>query len=115
MKYKTLFRVLLKFLGVWIFFGGVEGAVQGAMQVMAYSLDQSSFGGGLPLWAWISGLSQVIPLAVGLYLFFGGDWIVNKAIPSNRPYCADCGYDLSKNTADRCQECGAATPPPDGS
>jgi predicted amidophosphoribosyltransferase len=43
--------------------------------------------------------------ASGLYLFFGGKWIVDLAIPGNRPYCQECGYDLTGAHRDRCPEC----------
>ena len=45
-------------------------------------------------------------LIAGLYLFFGGKWIVNKAIPSNRPYCHECGYELTHARSNVCPECG---------
>ena len=109
MKYKTLFRVLLKVLGVWLFLGGVQGAIASIAQLFAY-LYEPSFGGRIPAWTW-AGLSvQVVPISIGLYLFFGGEWITNKAIPSNRPYCPDCGYDLSSNTSLACPECGTPIP-----
>ncbi len=100
MKYKTLFRVLLKLLGVYFFVTGI-----------AWTINQLSFfalGGGSPFF-WTSLLRAGLPLvqsALGLYLFFGGKWIVDKAIPGNRPYCQECGYDLTGAVAERCTECG---------
>ena len=45
-------------------------------------------------------------IIAGVYLFFGGRWIADKAIPGNRPYCYECGYDLSNYVGERCPECG---------
>ena len=115
MKHKTLFRVLLKLLGVWMFLGGVTGAIQDAVQVVGFLYRPAGFAGAMPWYAWVGFSSGPVSIFLGLYLFFGGEWIVNKAIPSNRPYCGDCGYDLSKNTASYCPECGATAPRDEGS
>ncbi len=32
--------------------------------------------------------------------------IANLAIPGNRPYCDECGYDLTRAGAAACPECG---------
>jgi hypothetical protein len=55
-------------------------------------------------------VSNCLEAAIGLYLFFGGKWIANKAIPGNRPYCHECGYDLTQNSSGICPECGTPTP-----
>ncbi|HVP12941.1 MAG TPA: hypothetical protein VMV94_17335 [Phycisphaerae bacterium] len=98
MRYKTLFRLLLKVMGVFF-------VVHGATQLIAQSWPSLHFivptaGPYSPdpimLYevAWHIG-SNGVQIAIGLYLFFGGKWIVNKAIRGNRPYCHECGYDLT--------------------
>ena len=41
-----------------------------------------------------------------MYLFFRGGWISDLAFPGDRPYCQECGYDLTGNASGRCPECG---------
>jgi hypothetical protein len=59
------------------------------------------------------GSGGILSLLIGLYLFFGGKWIVNRAIPGNRPYCQECGYELTRTQSDRCPECGTSFHPED--
>ena len=104
MKYKTLFRLLIKVIGVWLFAEGVLALFGSIIQYVSYFSQSTS---ARPFW-WIivipaQGLARV---GLGAYLFFGGRWIVDKAIPSNRPYCHECGYELSYAESNRCPECG---------
>ncbi len=87
MRYKTLFRVLLKVLGVWLVITGL-----GTLTAVAFHVADIIFERGFPTnspgwryWGWQ--FRGVIQLIAGLYLFFGGRWIADKAIPSNRLYC----------------------------
>ncbi len=116
MKYKTLFRVLLKVVGVWLVVEGLGGVSWMMTRLMAPDAN-------LPFMFYAGQISQsLVELGFGLYFFFGGQWIADLAIPGNRPYCHECGYDLSKVTREICPECGttfrrepdveSAPPPP---
>ncbi|MCH7721708.1 MAG: hypothetical protein IH988_12095 [Planctomycetes bacterium] len=117
MKHKTWFRLVIKAIGVLLIglslpelatFFGLFNAMSTA----------KPFGGtgfaGRSGWMWMVYLApysgSIVQLAIGVYLLFGGKWIVNLCIPSNRPYCPECGYDLSKTTSANCPECGVKLP-----
>src|SRR4051794_1710693 len=107
MKYKTLFRVMLKAIGVWLI---ASATAQGSGSLLFYlgstfifdRPGQVSFSEGFPLY-----LAQpMMEMVIGLYLLLGGKWIADKAIPGNRPYCHECGYDLTNAAGNVCTECG---------
>ncbi len=102
MKYKTLFRMLLKAIGVWVSIQGAAGAVTSAGYVF--------MGVGNPVFLFHS-IASLGQIGIGLYLFFGGKWIADKAMPGNRPYCHECGYDLTNAAGSVCAECGTPFKP----
>ena len=105
MRYKTLFRLLIKFLGVWIGCNGITSLVNSITNWIAYSTFAGP-GSRTTYPYWLGSISGLTAIALALYLFFGGKWIVDLAIPSNRPYCHQCGYDLTGAVGDICNECG---------
>lgn len=125
MKYKTLFRLALKVIGVYFVALGIIELGWFSRIVLDWIAPIYSFSSQPNLNRTSKLINEVISLftplckfGVGLYLFIGGEWIVNKAIPSNKPYCHECGYMLKNLTGTRCPECDTpfrpeppATPP----
>ena len=113
MKYKTLFRIMLKAIGVWVFVDGV-GSVLGLTGYLLYNLNTPGLGS--QRWMFVFNvLAPLVQLGLGAYLFFGGKWIADLAIPGNRPYCHECGYDLTNASGNLCSECGTPFKPAEAS
>ena len=114
MKYKTAFRLAIRLIGVLLFFMQVPGLISATANVAGFIVFPEPATGSLWVrdpWSLRMHLPQllghVVGLPGGLYLFFRGSWIVDRAIPSNRPYCAECGYELSGLAEQSvCPECG---------
>jgi len=113
MRYKTLFRMALKFAGILLVVEAIATSVYIFPQLATWYVAGVTSTGGL--WDFTFGqlLLSLVKGFAGLYFFFGGKWIVNLAIPSNRPYCPECAYDLSGAASERCPECGTAFRPAD--
>lgn len=115
MKHKTWFRLLIKAIGVVMV--GLSLPLLFQLVVFVIFVQQTAQGGmpsglgGAYWWLQVGHYSGgLVQAAIGLYLLFGGEWLVNTCIPSNRPYCPECGYDLSQSSAERCPECGVSMP-----
>ncbi|HOW18588.1 MAG TPA: hypothetical protein PLC79_06090 [Phycisphaerae bacterium] len=117
MRYKTVFRLLLKAIGVWVFVQGLAAGVDRLDAWITYAFWWLAPGTWVPpvprigpgmvsAQLFASLLNPLAQLALGAYLFFGGKWLADLAIPGNRPYCPECGYDLTGAVATRCPECG---------
>lgn len=109
MKYKTLCRLLVRLIGVYLLAMGVASIWTNVLQVISM-LGRGISGRDFREWA-LWAMQPLGSLTVGGYLFFGGKWVVDKLIPSNRPYCHECGYDLSGSVGNVCAECGTAFKP----
>lgn len=121
MKYKTFFWLALRFLGILL-------ALQAAPRLLAPLFEAMLLGARVWSTSWPYQVSGMMPYAIqfviGLYLIVGGRWVVNWLIPSNRPYCPECGYELTGLPDEgHCPECGtfyrrrsaprdASVPPP---
>ncbi len=84
-KYKTLFRVLQKLVGVLVCTLGVmSAATYLSSMVYIFEFPGIAFTAPATWWTFIP-FQGLVGIAVGLYLFFGGKWIADLAIPANRP------------------------------
>jgi hypothetical protein len=108
MRYKTLFRVLARLLGVYFF---VTGLAQFAMAVaVLMQLPQRGAPPGTITRLALNLVGPAIQMVCGVYLFFRGRKLVDLAVPGNRPYCPECGYDLTGFSGTVCPECGTERP-----
>lgn len=112
MKYKTLFRLAVKIIGVYMVATGLPHVVFTLIQLVTIYLNRFNGSSFADIW-YVSSIASLITPAIGLYLFFSGKWITNLAIPSNRPYCPECGYDISHNPTSACSECGTRLKAPE--
>ncbi len=85
MNHRPLFRVFLKAVGVLLIGSVIPdiGAWVIYIALIAARIIpmQSSPADSACAVIWLT-----VDLALGLYLFFGGEWLVNTAIPRNRSY-----------------------------
>jgi hypothetical protein len=58
-------------------------------------------------------LAPVAIMALGLYLFFAGTWIIDKLCREVVDRCRRCGYDLREAPGGICPECGTSLKPPE--
>jgi len=116
MKYKTAFRLALKAIGVLVIAQHLPMAIISTCSVSVTILTEGMLGFG-PMstlsWELQTGIMYVMGALVGCYLLFGGRWIVDRAIPSNRPYCHECAYELTGNVTGVCPECGTVNKAPE--
>ncbi len=113
MKHKTWFRLVLKAIGVLLIGFALPGVATLLSKAGYHTMYRDPFavrGVSAPDWFYwqflASHVRDLVQLGLGLYLLFGGRWIADLAIPSNRPYCPECGYDISEATGKCCPECG---------
>ncbi len=101
MKHKTWFRLVLKAIGIFLIAWAVPELLTAIGWFFIWAQDD------LPrLLVALAG--PAIKVVFGAYLLFGGAALVNRIIPSNHPYCPDCGYNLThQRSTDRCVECGS--------
>ncbi len=121
MKHKTWFRLVLKLIGIFLIVTGainVVDSVSSAVGMAAFSGRFGPSGSGsfidlqqMLLWILYNGLvGGLARIAIGAYFLFGGAKLVNLCIPSNRPYCPHCGYDVRAVKDELCPECGVRLP-----
>ena len=110
MGHKTLFRVLLKTIGVYLLVTGLPQFAHPAVVLFEQLLESGINPGrpsGVMQYVWSMSMQGVITVVLGLYFFFGGKQVADLAFPGNHTYCGVCGSDLTHIIESHCPECGA--------
>ena len=104
---KTLFRVLIKVLGLSLLTLGMIRLIPELVHlVIMDSGTRIAIPRSFQISQWVQ---TACYLVVGLYLVLGGGWLVNALIRTGIHSCPHCGYQLDARQV-RCPECGANTP-----
>lgn len=112
MKYKTLFRLLVRYLGLTLMLEGGISIIAGSVYLLIVLPEGISRGFSTmfayPV-AWLIG--GIVSVGLGHHFLFSGEWLVNRIIPANHPYCPHCAYDVSgaqptNKATPTCPECG---------
>lgn len=123
MHSKTFFRLSLKVIGVLLVVWNAPSVLFSVIHVMTYpdtgqyayyTTSPAQWGMTGPMASYVDiaiGFffyhgGAILTCAIGLYLFFGGEALVNLALPPGRPRCPECGYELASKEVVRCSECG---------
>jgi hypothetical protein len=110
MKYKTLFRLALKVVAVWLVASAAPSVIYAFVSLASYLVPRVPATANFGQFFVYSIGAPLVQCIVGVALW-RGEWIANLAIPSNRPYCPECAYDLTAATGPRCPECGTPFDP----
>ena len=104
MKHKSLFNNLCKLLGLYFGVAGSVALLDAAFNIAMYwNLRARPFGSW---WSLTSMAGPLIELTAGSFLCFKSRTVADMLVRSNRPSCAECGYDLTGNESHICTECG---------
>ena len=110
MKYKTAFRLALRLIGLLLISLSLPALIGAMVPFFTNAWMEGASGSNLLEYlAMEDSVTRALQCALGFYFLFGGRWIINRIIPSNRPYCHECGYEQTGLPAEgRCPECGTA-------
>jgi hypothetical protein len=111
MKYKTLCRLLVKLMGVYLVVQGLTYFPAMVSEVVDH-LNRDREGLFVALQSIGFATWMVVgSVLVGVAVLWWNGAITNGLIPSNRPYCHECGYELTGAIGNRCPECGTSFQP----
>lgn len=109
----TWFKLLVRAIGVLLIgFGAPYFIATVWWGIASLRQDGGMLGAQFVIYSGFTILSTGLQSLFGLYLLFGGRWIIRYCLSDVRSRCVFCGYDLSGITSGVCPECGTPAAPP---
>ena len=107
----TWFRLLVRAIGLTFIGFALPQIITALGTIVAIAAPQSGYTLSEAILDW-SGhlLGFLIQLALGLYLFLRGEWVIQHSLRAVYGHCPACTYDLSGHPGPLCPECGIALP-----
>jgi hypothetical protein len=107
-----VFRLAIKAAGLFILVQALPQLVYEFAHHIGWFVAVAR-GGNLWSYDWIYRMRSIaligLLIGCGLYLLFGGTWVLNKCVPLGA-LCDVCGYNVARCTGERCPECGSKLP-----
>lgn len=113
MKHKTWFRLVVKAIGILVFCLGLAEFCGLVLHLAGVVFTDAIPSVGLPDLLYQFGYAfgrAVGGMVIGAFLLSSADLVTDRIIPSNRPYCPACGYEIAGVKTGDCPECGVALP-----
>ncbi|MEK6642888.1 MAG: hypothetical protein AABZ08_03200 [Planctomycetota bacterium] len=119
MKHRAALRLIIKGVGIYVvaeqvpaFLSTVIGVFSAWAAFTGELLSEDdSFLGLLVKQFSPRFLGSAAGIALGAWLVFRCERVIERIMPLSRRYCLECGYELIGDSIDQCLECGTSNPP----
>ena len=113
MRHRNWLTVILRIFGVTLIAFNLESILQLAGWLVSgfTGAEPANIVGRRPFMMDEWTIAGLIRFLFGLYLIFGGNWLINICMRNIVGRCPGCGCDIVSVDSDTCPKCGTDIPP----